>query len=269
MRKSLLEYNQYKTYLKDTLEGPETNQRGQKAKLAKDLGIQTTYLSQVLRGQAHLSLEQAERLNRAWGHTEQESHYFLLLVQLARAGTPQLKKYFEEQLEAVKQERFNLHKRLGLKSELSTSDQAAYYSSWVFAALHVFASIPDFQTRDALAKKLDLSPSQVGEALDFLVQIGVINEKNGKYTVGKTSMHVPNTSNFVVQHHTNWRLQAIRSFEKRKSDDIHYTSCVTLSHADAATIKSQLIDQIKSVKNTVKVSKDEMACCFLLDFFEM
>ncbi len=62
------------------------------------------------------------------------------------------------------QERFSaLKNRLEMPDSLRSEEEARYYSSRQFGAVHVLLSIPHFQTRDALAKKLELPLSMIGE----------------------------------------------------------------------------------------------------------
>jgi hypothetical protein len=47
-----------------------------KGKMAKAAGCHTAFISQVLNGSLHLSLEQAARLNSFFQHTKDEARFF-------------------------------------------------------------------------------------------------------------------------------------------------------------------------------------------------
>ena len=55
---------------------------------------------------------------RFLGHATDEAHYFLLLIQHERAGTPSLRRYFSEQIEQVHLKRLVLKERVGVSKTL-------------------------------------------------------------------------------------------------------------------------------------------------------
>jgi len=111
MKKSLFEYDDYKAYLKHFLAGNKDQGYGSRTKLAKQLNCNVAYVSQVLNKYANFSLEQGERINRFFGHGKQESQFFLLLIQKAKAGTRDLVERIDEQISEIRERRLilNLH----------------------------------------------------------------------------------------------------------------------------------------------------------------
>ncbi|MFH7483927.1 hypothetical protein, partial [Salmonella sp. 2019-SM259] len=78
--KSVFEFVDYKSYLTQRFGGAR-RRTGARSQAAKAIGCHSTFLSHVLQGKADLSLEQAEKLNDFLGHSEQEAHFFFLLLQ--------------------------------------------------------------------------------------------------------------------------------------------------------------------------------------------
>jgi hypothetical protein len=108
----------------------------------------------------------------------------------------------------------------------------------------------------------------VQKILKFLISVRLITQsKGGRYQIGTARLHLGDDSGLVSKHHTNWRIQAIGSFERDDERDLHYTSVVSLSYGDIAEIKSRLIKEIDSYNSIVKDSKEETLCCLALDFF--
>src|SRR5262245_14806797 len=112
MEKDVFEFSDYKDYLKAWIHNQPRGGRGARSKLASALKCHTAYVSQVLNQEAHLSLEQAEEFNALAPHPPEQSEYFLLLVQLARAGTPLLKARLRKQIESMQQKRLLLRNRV-------------------------------------------------------------------------------------------------------------------------------------------------------------
>lgn len=269
MNDSIFDYKDYKTYLNETLAKRPGRGRGMRSAMARAVRCQTAYISQVLNGPAHISLEQAESLNRFFGHHPEEAHFFLLLVQIARAGTRELQKYFSEQLRVVLERRLVLKNRLEVKKTLTIEDQAIYYSHWYYAAVHMILTLPEFQTKAAISRYLGLSVAKVGSVLEFLVSVGLARQEGERYEVGSRRMHLAHDSPMISKHHANWRMIAIRSLDNETSEDLHYSSVVTLSNEDVLKLKSILVKTIEQSKSLIRDSHEESIHCLSFDFFKL
>jgi uncharacterized protein (TIGR02147 family) len=264
MAKSLFEYRDYRTYLHDRV---EERSRGERSRLAEHLRCHLTYVSLVLSGSAQLSPEQAQSVNKYYGHSEEESDYFINLVLYARAGSPELESYYSKKIENMLEQRLILKNRLQYKKTLTLVDQATYYSSWHYTAVHFALTIPHLQTRDAISKYLGLAPAVVGEALEFLVSSGLAREEKGTFKTGTTSIHLGNDSPMLSKHHANWKIKALRSLDLPASEDFHYTSVVTFSKKDLLKIKSLLVSAIEQIRPIVRESPEEELYCYSMDLF--
>ncbi len=264
--KTVFEFREYKAFLHQALDGLG---RGSRSQLADALKCDTAYISRVLKGGADLSLEQAESCASFLGLTSEEVHYFLLLVQEARSGTTPLKKYFRAQMDRIHQERLDLKNRLSFKKALGTEDQAIYYSTWIYAAVHVLVAVPQFQSKEALARALDLPLSKIAEVVEFLLRLGLVTQKGGKLGPGETSIHLGSDSPMIYRHHSNWRLQAMNSMEQGALEDLHYSSVVSLSADDVPKSRAILVRAIEEIRSVVRSSGDETALCYCIDLFSL
>ncbi|QLY25771.1 TIGR02147 family protein [Bdellovibrio sp. KM01] len=268
MDKSIFDFSDYRSYLEAKTGAPGTR-KGVKAAMAKALHCQPTYISQVLHEKAHLSLEQAEILNGFFSHSKEEAFYFLLLVQKDRAGTKALREFFQEQIDEALRRRLVLTKRLGPKDVLSEVDQATYYSSWIYAALHIALTIPELRTREALSDYFHLPIRKITEALDFLISAGLVASTGNGYAVTKAQIRLGNDSKNILKHHTNWRLQSAESLDREQLTDMHYSGVVSLSKADVIKVKNILLDAVKTSQALIKDSKEEELCAIAIDFFNL
>jgi uncharacterized protein (TIGR02147 family) len=269
---SIFNYREYKKYLNETISRRPRGGRGVRSEMAAALGCKTAYISQVLGGPANLSLEQADFLNRYLAHSREESAFLLLLVQHERAGTPSLRTYFHEQIEATVARRLVLKDRLDVKKTLDRSDQAIYYSAWYYSAVHVLLTLPGMRDRDSIARHLGLPAEMVGQVIDFLVSVGLATVGDDGLRVGTTRIHLESDSPMISKHHSNWRIQAIRALEsatRKRDHDLHYSSVISISEADRVRIKSLLVSEIERIKEVVRTSPEEGLHCLSLDFFEL
>jgi uncharacterized protein (TIGR02147 family) len=266
---SVFEYLDYKSYIKATLKimGAETSARGLRTRLAEAAQCHTAFVSQVLNGRAHFSLEQAARLTGYFGFTKDEKTYFILLVQHNRAGIKELKDHFAEQMSQLAQRQHVLKERLSYDTALTRDDQAKFYSSWIFGAIHVLVSVRGCNTVEGIARYLGISQIKTVDALDFLNRVGLVIKNNGKYEIGKSHIHLGHDEPMINKHHTNWRMMAIRSLEHVRPNELHYSSVITCSEKDALRIKQVIVEAIDSVRAIVRPSSNEGAFVYCFDLF--
>lgn len=266
---SVFEFSSYKAYLLAWIETRPLKGRGERSRIAETLRCQLAYVSQVLNGPAHFSLEQAEALNALLDHTEDEADFFHLLVQLDRAGTPALQSRVQKKIKKILNDRLVLRNRLEFEKSLSREDQAIYYSAWYYAALHIAVAVPALQTREALTRAFNLPVSRVSQVLDFLISRGLVEEKKGRYQAGDTRIHLESDSPMITKHHMNWRMQAIQSLEHAGSSELHYSSVITVAESDIPRAREALVKAIEQIREIVKPSKDESLYCYTLDLFKL
>ncbi|MBS1971022.1 MAG: TIGR02147 family protein [Bdellovibrionales bacterium] len=266
---SIFDFKSYRPYLLKVF-GDKDQRKGLKSQAAKSIGCHTTLISQVLHGQVTLNLEQAERMNEFLGHSEEESHYFLLLVQKERAGTKSLESYFLAQMTQVLKNRQNIKKRVGKTDFISSDEELRYYSSWQFAAIHVALSIPELSNPEALSKNLNVPLQQVRAILEFLTRIGLAKAKDLRtFEIGPKHIHLGSDSPQIRNHHLNWRLRAMEAIDHDPKNNLHYSSAVTLSREDVAKIKEILIQNLTTMNKVIQVSKEEEIYGLNFDFFNL
>jgi uncharacterized protein (TIGR02147 family) len=262
------DFTSYRQYLLDRL-GDDGRRTGARKELAEAIPVHTTFISQVLKGKADLSLEQGEAVNQYLGHSPEEGEYFIYLLLKERAGSAQLRKRFEGKIQEMRKERLNISKRLKAESEIAAEDRLKFYSSYLYGAVHVLSSIPAFQRSERMAEALRLSRAQTQEIVDFLLRIGLLHERNGELTPGSKHVHLGSESEMVLRHHNNWRLHTLSNLQFVRAEDVHYSGCMSLSEIDAHKIKEILLASLKSSVDLISESKDQVAYVLGIDFYHL
>lgn len=261
---SIYAFEDYKAYLSQVLG------RGLRSQLAGAIGIQSAFVSQVLKQKVHFSLEHAIKISKFLGHSESEAHYFMLMLEFARAGSEDLRKYFKQQMEEIHRKRLQVDRRLEVQQVLSRENQLIYYSSWYYAAVHVCLSIPELQAKSPLAAYLGLSPARVADCLEFLCRSGLAVEKEGRFEIGPTRVHLPADSPHFSKHQVNWRVRSIQALEQlSREKTLHYCGAITLSKADVEKIRKVLLEAIERTEAIYRPSKEEVAYAINMDFFPL
>ena len=271
MNKSIYEYKDYKSYLNDFIRRRPGKGYGFRTRIAEVTRCNTAYVSQVLNQKANFSLEQAEDLNDLLEHTREEAEYFLLLIQLGRAGTPRLKKRTEQLLCERAENSQVLKHRVDIKRSLSELDQVRYYSAWYYAAVHILLAIPEFKTRELISRRLRLSSDKVARVLDFLLSVGLATKTGERYSIGVNRIFLGNDSIMLPKHHTNWRMKAIESINRsdlQNESNIHLSTILSFARKDLVTVKEKLLHGIDEARKVVRESSpEEELYCLSLDFF--
>jgi uncharacterized protein (TIGR02147 family) len=265
--KSVFGFADYREFLSDYV----ANQpKGAKLRLAAIVDCQPGYVSQILGGTANLSLEQAEKLANYLGWDGASTHYFLLLVSFARAGTPGLRKHLQTEIHKLRGESAVLKNRFKPEKVLSIEDQATFYSSWHYGAIHVCVSIPGCDSEPGIASFFHLPEKRVNEVVQFLTRSGLITRaRDGRLSIGSTQVYIGADSPLISKHHANWRMQAIAALDRYKDSHLHYSSVITISQADVARVRELMAKTIEDIRAIVRPSKDEACFSYALDLFEV
>jgi uncharacterized protein (TIGR02147 family) len=263
---SVFEFANYKRYLSKVL-SPSGRSRGQRSRLAEALNCQTAFVSQVMNGDVHFSLEHAVQISTFLKHTPEEQHFFVLLLQKERAGSKALRDYFENQMKEIIMRRQLIKERIHAQAALNAEAQMRYYSAWYYAAIHILISVPEFQTPDKIAMTLQLPLPLVISTLEFLMEHGLATVEKGRYRIGNTRIHLPSDSPIISKHHANWRMKAIQSMEQNDPQNLHYSLVISLSESDREIIRNMILKLVENTEPILKASPEEKVCFMGLDFF--
>lgn len=267
-------FTDYKRFLKSFIKKLPRNGHGEAGRLAKSLGTNSTFISQVLNGSANLSAEQAYKLTIHFAFNPIETEYFMNLVSMNRAGDKATEAYFLNQLEKIRNQHSEIQNRLNLKSDLSEEDYATYYSHWYYSAVWLLTAIDEFQTKESIAQRLNLPLARITSVLDFLIQAKLVKNQNGKFIIDGTYIHVGKNSIHLRRHHLNWRQQSINQLEKSElntesASELHYTSPIVVSKKDAAQIREVLMETLEKFRSISVPSECEELYCLNMDWFKV
>lgn len=266
---SVFNFTKYKPYLLKKIAFISKEDRTLRRRLAEHIQCQPSYLSQVLNGKPDLTLEQAHRLNQFFHHDKDESRYFILLVELERANTHDLKNFFREQIQDSQTLKFNLKKRLKETDDIPIDAQHKYYSAWFYSAIHIALAIPELQSPTKIAIRFNLPEDLVVGVVKFLEANGLVEVVGNSYKFTKRHIHLDRTSEFIQRHHINWRSQTLQSVEKNLLADLHYSNVCAISRSDFDKIKDMLIEALNAVREVTKPSQSEDLCAITLDVFRL
>lgn len=242
---------------------------GSITRFAEAIACQRSHVSRVLSGENELTPEQALAACRFWSLPDAESDFFCWLVDLSRAGTPELRRKLEGKLAQARREREDLAHRLGHERLGVEEREVLYYSAWYWSALHIMTSIERYQTSQSMAEKLMIPKALVEFCLSQMSEMGMVKFERGRWKFASTSLHLPKSSPLIGMHHQNWRSRAVMDTQSRSSDGVHYTVVQSLSLDDFNKLKAEVLRLIESYNRIAEPSEPEELVSLCCDFFRL
>jgi uncharacterized protein (TIGR02147 family) len=248
----------------------ESEDRGVRSRLAEAASCSPSWVSRALSGTVQLTPDQALAVANYFRLNENEIEFLLALVELERAATPLLRKRIRRRIDQL---RFDA-KGAGLfvKTEDSVSEEHAtrYYSSWVYAAIHV-ATMIDRLSIVELASRLRIDERAMETALEKLAEMGLVVAKAGKWEATPKNVHLSSKHQMANLAHVGLRNRTIQFLQENpdQSSGFHYSAVHCLSRVDSDRIRTILKETTMAVRKVIEPSKEETLAVFCVDWYEL
>ena len=262
-------YDNYREYLRDYISTLPKSGRGQLKKIADFLNVHSTFVSQVLNGLKDFSMEQCYQITKFLSLTDKESDYFLLMLQMNRAGTSELKKHFQSKLNVVKHKLTQVKEQVGTHKELTEHDRLQYYSDWRYALIWLSTFFEENKTIENIASFLKLPRKEVKVIIEFLLETGICLEEDQNILPSTKRIHIPTGSSSLKNHHLNWRLKSLEFINDAKEANLAFTAPICLSKKDFKKINSLALEYISNISKIVEESPPEIIACLNIDCFNL
>ena len=263
----IFRFESYKDFVNNWIEELPNNGRGEYRRIANQLQVSTTMVSQVFRGDKHLSLELANDLADYLNLNDLETDYFFLLVECSRAGTTRLKQRLEKRIKLARAHALKLETRMTKDTEMNETTMTQFYSSWIYSGIRAMAALPGVNDAQEIATRLSLPRTQVQNVLEFLISNGLVLHEDGQLKVGPKQTHIGADSPLVAKHHQNWRLLGFHKMALNDTDNMFWTGPMSLSIETAELIRAELPNFIERISKMVLPSPSETTRCLTIDWF--
>lgn len=254
----------YREFIQSEIEA-NRSLRGYKSRLAKAAGCHSSYLSQILKEQAELTLEQAINLSQFWKLDEAQAELFLSMVLRDRAGNQRLRAFYERQIQRAREAKD--FAKSSTDSVLPAEVANTYYSSWHYAAVHTLALTNEHTTPEKIAARLRLSEATVAEALAALERFGILVKEGEGWRSSEGRHYLPKTSPFNAGNHVQWRQRAISNIYASDPASVHMMMLGTTGHAGLAKVKAKIADCVADIRGIIEESPKEEAIAICFDVF--
>ena len=260
----------YVEFVVDTLSlGNKAIPRGRIKDLANLLRCHASFISQIIRGKAHMSHEQAHRFCSYAQLSDEETEFFINLLNRDRAGTNELKALFNGILKRKLVERRSLQKRARLTPTLSRDQEIVYFQSFTYPLIHAALHLPDLKEPKQLSITLGIPEPEVSEALKLLNELGLATQRDEKWHPTVKNLHVGKESPLNRTYHANWRLKTAMLLQegRRTHEHTHFTSLFCISKKDVERIRELILTHLEKVRQEMVASDSERLFVLCLDYF--
>jgi uncharacterized protein (TIGR02147 family) len=265
---NVFEYIDYRAFVRDLISSSKPK-KGYQAELARVMGCQAAYLSQVLREKAEFTEDHSIKLVQYLSLSEMESEYFMTLVRASRAGTTELRAYLENKREQLKYQSQELKNHVDAKTAFESESFATrYFASWIPLSVHIATSSKNYQTVEQISERFQLSSKTVKETLLFLEQAGLVVQENESWKFFGGSVHLPKKSPMNEIHQVNCRLQSIKAIQARQVEDLNFFSTFTIDPKGFSELKKILTETIEKSQKLIHKSGTDEVYSLSIDLFK-
>lgn len=269
VKKGVFEYADFYDFLENEIEKISRLKRGEKKKIAEELNIPPSLLSQIFSGARKLSTDQVFLLCEYIGYSTIEREYIFNLFHLSTVTNKKLKEAMKKKGDEIKRTSLNISERIEKDRVLSEKEKSILYSSWFYIAIWAYVSIGEGKTVEDISEHFNLPQKKVREVLEFLTETQICKMEKGLYTHHLNRTHIEKSSPHFRQHHNNWRIRSIQKLDLQHPQDLNFTAPLSLSKKDFDKIREELMSLIQSVYKTVKETEPENIYCMNIDFFSI
>lgn len=265
---NIFDFTTYKDFLRASL--PISGKaRGGRSRLAEFLNCKLGFVSQVLSGSADFSIEHGILVSEFLQLAPGEQEFFLLLMQKDRAGSAKLRSFFQTKIDAILTQRTDAQSRIRKTTDISAAEKNIYYSRWSYNGVHMCTLVPHLRTPEKIAKYLSLPVNEVIEVLHDLEKFNLVERKNNEFVSSAKRLHLSEKSLPLKAHHSNWRMESIRSLDRKNPGQLHYSSVMSISAAAAAKIRKLILQLVEQSEPIISEAADEGVYVLTMDLFEL
>jgi uncharacterized protein (TIGR02147 family) len=268
---NIYEARTYRDVVKGALaaEG-EAHRRGAVRRLATFLRCHSTYVSQVTKGKADFSVDQATRFCLYARLPDDQAEFFLDLLQRDRAATKEARSHFQGRLDRRVAEQQDMKKRWRVAEALTAEQESKYYAAWIPQAVHLHCQLPGVHTPESLAGSLGITAEQTRRTLADLAVLGLVESTAKGWQSRRDSVHLGKDSPNFVRSHVNWRLKTIADATTGGAmPGTHYSSVISMSEKTAREIDRLILDHLEKTRDAILPSPPERLYVYCLDFYPL
>ena len=265
---NIFEYSDFRAFVKAKLKAMPKQGYGQFRKIANFLSMSSVMISQIFNGVREIGPEQGHKLSHFFNLSKLEREYFFTLVQISRAGSVELKEYYQEKLDELKEKSKKLVNIVDHDKKMSDKEKAKFYSNWYYSGIRLYSSLNTEKDISSLASRFKIPPETAAEVVEFLLSHGLCIKENDELKMGPARIHLESSSPYVRSRQMDWRLKGFEKMPNQRKKDLFYTAPLSVSHQGEKEIRQKLNEFIRNLTDIVISEEPQILKCLNIDFFD-
>ncbi len=255
--KSAYLYDEYSDFLRDSVVlRKKTYPSFTLSRVADQIGVQRSYLSNVLHRRCDLNADQLYSMAQALHCSVDESDFLLLLLEIKKCRVKTRMERLETARDQWRDRKIRTDVTLGRKGVRPAEPVfAEYFTHAVYPLAHMFLTQSAVQASPALlAERLRVEEASIEKILSVLEKCGVVRLGPGKKCqVLSSVLHLSSESHLVRAHGIAFRQKSIEYQQKLGNHrDYFFTSSFSANDELRAEIKARFLEFLKWVADRVE-----------------
>ncbi|MCB0413282.1 MAG: TIGR02147 family protein [Bdellovibrionales bacterium] len=261
----IFKYLDYREYLKSltSKQSPYKNYNYQT--LANIMRIQKSYLSRVMKKEAHLSQDQCYLLSSHLQLNSSESRYFELMVEYQRTGLENRRHEIVAHLKRIQVQQIKSEKFLN--KNLQSSSLEEYYTNPILQILHIALLLDgNFEYKNKIIQThMGLSEEQVQASIQKLLDLKVLSKRGSLFINEAKGMHLKYNSPLTPINHSLLRGVSMQHLLKLGIDSKYSFSTTFSAHQETFTIiKSEFFKFLTQIEQPIGAAPAKN--CYQINF---
>ncbi len=266
--KAIYTYKSHQEFIEAML-AQESFGRGARTAMAEFLGVQKSFVSLVLSKKVDFTLEQTLKIAKFLRLDADDQKFLLLMAGRDRAGSIDLRNFYEDELKKIRDEREKIHTQIQSESSLSEAEYSLYTSAWYHPVIHMCLRNPALKTAEKISKVLKISPEEVSASFKLLEKIGFAERIKGVWHSKVVRFNAEKESPGLRALHSTWRHMATHSLHSPDPKDLHYTVVASADAKALETLRQMILELVKNFEPVIQKADDKEVVAFTIDLFRV
>jgi uncharacterized protein (TIGR02147 family) len=243
------------------------------SKLAEKIRVQKTYVSRVLRKQAHFSSDQIYACAAALGFGQEETDYLILLMEYDRTALKDRKRFLLDRIHDKQAEKRNIQDHVSATMHSTTIEQnyVEYYLDPYMPVVYMHLLIPEY-ARDPqkIRTIIPVPPEQLKSILGTLERLKLVERgaDQRSYRVTVNNLHLPKQSPLSFPAEQLTRMMAFEHMRKIPKDKrFYYSATFTADESTRAYLHDEFLQYLQRANARINPAPSEAAYHIAFELF--
>lgn len=267
---NIFKFNDYREAFSELFQDLRSKKVWSTASLAEAVGLQPSYLTNVIKGRAHFSSDQIHALGEVLKLKNEEIDYLDLLMCWERSINARRKEKLSREVEKIQNSQRRANRNIEAKASLqSKSIQERYYLDPMIEMIHLY-----LRTKKAkhdiqdIAKEWSLHRETAASIIDFLEKNQIIHWQGKKWKVEPVHQLLDHQSPYAIPHQMMKRIRAMDIIQKSPPNEVYsFTASLTMDQKSKLQIQGEFVEFLKKCEKIVLKSNPEDLYHFQFDLF--